>query len=427
LVVAPEVDLLWGNTPGGIYVGGAVSVTIGMAHKFSQVTVSVGLTSTSPVTLGKPSSVSISPGYQGSLNLLTGVMGKGSSVAQPVGTTWTGSSPTFTGTPRLVHTYGEKPVTVTVGSVTAGSITYTNKVAKFNLALVEGKKYSLTMDLKRTVVWAGSNVYWVSTWGNEGYLTFDAPGSGDAAQKKQGVFFKWGSLIGISPASQGDIEIFQPDPQQYAEHIDYADYGTNTTLYVPGGSSGWTATTGQDWYSDFPGIYEGFAVANPDAYLSDDLCNTVYDRYSPGTPYWSSQRGDICRYISENGHGPGVWGNNYRLPSRAEMGEKSSYSYGGSDGWAQQGIGNSGYFGGGGTADGTTGRGEYASNSGVIFPASGCRTSYSGIDGVVRDVEGKGYYWNASRGEKLFDFSSSSLYLSYYGPDAASVRCVRAN
>jgi hypothetical protein len=377
-------------------------------------------------TLGVPSNVTITPGYQGSLDVRTGVMVKtaAASVARAVEATWTGSSPEFSAVPLRVFTNKEKPVSVTIGSVQVGSVTYSNKVAKFDIALLEGYKYTLTADLKKVVVWAGSNIYWDSSYPR---MTFDAPGSGD--QTRQGVLFKWGSLIGISPAAEGDYEKIYNG--QYDWYVYYNDYGSNTTLYVPDYSmNSWTTSISQnvDWFD----ISESNVAYGEN--LSDDKYNTVYDY---GTP-WSKNLGDICRYISEMGMGPDPWAanHNYRLPTRAEMGEKSSYSYG-SDGWTKSAdilSGSSGYpvYSNPSTPDGAYSVPGYASNASVVFPASGYRSPIwiynSYIDGVMLDLNVVGYYWNSSNSVEAMEirYGGISFGGSHYN-EAGSVRCVRAN
>jgi hypothetical protein len=431
LVMGPDDDLLWGHEP-DVYVGpGGVSLTIGMRHKFSQVTVKASLTSIpAGATLGVPSNVTITPGYEASLNVRTGQMGKGATFAQPV-SSWTGPSPVFTAASRRVFTAVETPVSVTIGSVTVGSMTYTNRVAKFDIPLAQGYKYTLTADLKKTVVWAGSNIYWDSS-GQK--LTFDAPTtdvSTNSPQRKQGVLFKWGSLIGISPARQGDIEYEGEGGSQ--TYLGFSDYGTNTTLYIPNVVT--TPFQHTDWY-DIPFVSEiVLAGSNYDSYLSDEVRNNGY--YSgTSTYYWGTGRGDICRYISEGGNGPGGATNKYRLPTRAEMGEKSSYSYG-SDGWTKRGGYSNSLGGGNGVADGTTLLDDYASNSygNIIFPFSGIR-AHQYYPGLLSYVYDSGAYWSSSIGASSWAsglyfavsynyVGSSSFYVESNG--AASVRCVRAN
>jgi hypothetical protein len=309
-----------------------------------------------------------------------------------------------------------------------GTTTYVNKVAKFDIALVEGRKYSLTMDLKRTLVWAGSNVYW-----NGSYLTFDAPGSGSVAQ---GVFFKWGSLIGISAGAEG-VYGYDSSTNPYPDpDFNFADYGPNTTLYYPGG--GTTTAQYMPW-SDIPSR-ENESIpsgTNLESYLSDDERNAI----SAGTG-WDVYKGDICRYISENGNGPEGWTYMYRMPTRAEMGEKSSYAYGDADGWTKTSGTSWSYsstYGGLTSPDGTTGMPIYVSNSGVNFPISGLRTGgYAGTGsvydpGALQEINYGGYYWASTadgsyaRGRYLA-FRETSVRFDYWGIIfTASVRCVRAN
>jgi hypothetical protein len=111
-------------------------------------------------------------------------------------------------------------------------------------------------------------------------LTFDAHGT-TTNEGYQGVFFKWGSLVGVSPAqtNNGDPDI---DDDHFLE---------TTPVYAPDGSGGWTITTYSDW-ENIPywkhGLY-GDVIDDEDQIIGV---------------------GDICRYLNSA----------YRLPTINEFG-----------------------------------------------------------------------------------------------------------
>jgi hypothetical protein len=363
--------------------------------------------------------VSITPAYNASLNLVTGVPGKGSAATQPIAS-WTGSgTTTVTGAARLVHTGGDQPVTVACGGIHVGTTPYCNRTAGFALGLEEGKQYTLTIDLKRPLVWAGSNVY----WDNAGQkLTFDAPGSGDVAQRKQGVLFKWGSLVGVSPITSDGSGNDEGDPYYYTK------YNVGVPIYHPVYSSptwSWSTTHIYDDFEDIPYVD---APLPGDTYLNDDARNNPAYGYN----YWGNSKGDICRFISENGFGPGGATNKYRMPTYTEMGQKSSYTVG-SDGW----TGGSLYgtdASNGGYADGTMARWEYLTHSysGTIFPITGRRHTGGG-----NEYQSYGCYWSCSSSDlglysMMFysNYSSTTVILIEANTligFAFAVRCVRAD
>jgi hypothetical protein len=363
LVVAPDVDLLWG-TSAEMYVGGGVSVTIDMFHKFSRVTVvatSVNITPTAAIS--NVTNVSITPAYNASLNLVTGVPGKGAGTTQPIAS-WTGSgTTTVTGAARLVHTGGDQPVRVAIESMKVGTATYANKAAQFDMALEEGKKYTLTIDVKRNLVWAGSNIYW-----DNSKLTFDAPTSDVDTQRKQGVYFRWGGLVGVS----GEVKAVMSFSIEWEDITVYIPTYTVTfgqTPYIT-----WSTTNIYTQSSNIPSV--GLPWQGIEFY--GDRLNTFWNISND----WNGRTGDICRFLSENGCGPSD-GKTYRMPTSFEFGEKESYSYGAADGWSLTGSwGNETPS----SIHGTSLMNTYVvSSGGVIFPNPGSQWDYSRAD-----------YWSTS-------------------------------
>ncbi|MDR1883676.1 MAG: hypothetical protein LBR26_12970 [Prevotella sp.] len=171
--------------------------------------------------------------------------------------------------------------------------------------------------------WAGSNIYWTGS-----YLTFDDTNN-RTNESYQGVFFQWGSLIGLDPSytSQGSTS-----------------WGSSCKVYVPNWnysnptSSTWTATTAGSTYtwSNIPRA-DGQTSENKTAfaYLTMDAGATATANTSVGghVPVKgksvANQKmiGDICRYLTETGRAPGsTTGTRWRMPTAAEFASPTTAS-----------------------------------------------------------------------------------------------------
>ncbi|GHT61649.1 hypothetical protein AGMMS50239_13030 [Bacteroidia bacterium] len=233
--------------------------------------------------------------------------------------------------------------------------------------------------------WAGSNIYYDS---GLGHLTF-ADYNDKSKEQYQGVYFQWGSLIGISPVGA---------------------YTTgNTVTYQKGVEA---AASAAPLWTDIP---------RP----GTDPPGTIYDR-ALDSKYLTelahdtaSNIGDICKYLTELGYAPK--GKRWRMPTSAEFGEASDYGNAGAASWGAVATVN---------ADGTTafanGMQLRKSNT-PFFPASGFRTFSTGaLDTVGVD----GFAWssspsNSGSGFFLSFFSSAaSPASSYYRTCGFPVRCV---
>jgi hypothetical protein len=215
----------------------------------------------------------------------------------------------ITGTARYVS-----PVTaistdkVTISSITvdvdgpgpAAPKTFGPLSVRFGM-LLGVAHYTLTVGLKETL-FAGSNIYWDDA---AQHLTF-APTSDNTKQGYQGVFFKWGSLIGISPAltagagSGGtyfstDMPIYVPD---VSTHTSWSV--GKVTDYALGGSGA------DDTYDEIP-------YTDPPGYI-DRTINYLYG-ISDAASY-STYKGDICRYLTDYGYAPP---GNWRMPTDNEL------------------------------------------------------------------------------------------------------------
>lgn len=136
--------------------------------------------------------------------------------------------------------------------------------------------------------WAGSNIYYDS---NLGHLTFDDVGV-TTHKTYQGVYFKGGSLYGISPVG---------------------DYSTSTILYPPSG----TTTSNISW-SAIP--YVTTSVNSNPPTGKTNLDRAYLYEITNGT----SGVGDICKYLTEKGWAPS--GKKWRMPTSNEFNNISSYT-----------------------------------------------------------------------------------------------------
>jgi hypothetical protein len=176
-----------------------------------------------------------------------------------------------------------------------GNVTYQDQEITLTgpTSFEAGKEYTVNSRITKRLTWATSNIYWDGAYS---ILTFDADGGGAArgsipmatsgsSPYYQGVFFKWGSLVGIAPVG------------------DAAAFSNTTVVYKPntptsaGYSSGYTSTiiASGDW-----GEIPIFTPPSEGDYVLPH--KAVLDQ---GTYF-----GDICAYITG-----GVW----RMPTSVEV------------------------------------------------------------------------------------------------------------
>jgi hypothetical protein len=392
-------DPLWGETGNVVIDSDNVNLSIIMRHVFSRLKIVVS-TANYPGTLPLISAVTARvEGFRASLK--SGIFSKGAAENQAFTPTSFEPETSVTSDERDVYAGEEATTVIRITSITLDGTAWNGPIAQFNTKLEYSRSYTLTVTLGK-VVWAGSNIYW--KWEDPddpdhedgGYLTFDAPGAAFEDQIKQGIFFKWGSLVGISPGGGHN-----------------SAYSTSIPVYVPEfsaqGSTSWdTPAPGLTWAS-IPYVNDAVTGSFRNTYLADDARNTDND-YA----YWRAKKGDICRYISENGYGPG---GKYRMPSAYEQAAKEgNYAYG-TGGWTKYPAGslwNGGRTGFPSTTDGTYPVADaYISNSNgnISFPASGYRDKGSGV------VQFPGYNvlsWSASCA-----ISETANALALYGVNAS--------
>jgi hypothetical protein len=398
-------------------VEGANNVTITMKHMFSKVKV----TATTSGLAGTPTISEIDallPGFTANLDVPNAALTKNSAENQtfifpPIGT----PVQTVTSDERKVYAGGEANTYIKITSVKIDGTEYTGLVpARFNKLLEAGKSYTLTASFSK-VQFAGSNIYWD---GNR--LTFKGTGYVGLENYYNGVVFKWGSLVGVSTAlPNGDRDF----------------HAASTPIYVPTYTPGNPATSA--WLSPTTVLAQGW---NDWLSIPVDLTTppSVGDRYSTylmdderNTPAnWQAMKGDICRFISENGYGPG---GNYRMPTAYEFSETETCDWG-SAGWER--LNMSPYWQAIYDIPATYTGGTYpiynaVSNNGLVLPAAGI---YNG--NIYYNVGSCAFYWSGSAQTTwwsyvlVFDSYTGYLWTSYSNEDpndfqyyARSVRCVK--
>jgi len=289
-----------------------------------------------------------------------------------------------------------------------------NNTTNFNIKRNSQYTYTITLNANDTdtritykksgTVWAGSNIYWDGS-----KLTFDASPV-DAAnstteelanQKKQGVCFQWGSLVGMSLSST------------YVTYTPTYDSTTPT-------NSTWTqgATTWGVFYLTDAGSNYGLT----NTFLNDAVQNTDAN--------YVAYKGDICQYLSKTGAVSGSW----RMPTAKEYNSEGSadntyVSWTTATTWAS--FGNFSDQTGSVNAQGTfslSGGGTYTVNgSSSSFPASGFRFT----DGTLSHVGQGGHFWSSSASS-----STNGYYLVFFSSNVCpafsngrqhgfAVRCVQ--
>ncbi|MDR0940193.1 MAG: hypothetical protein LBN29_12775 [Mediterranea sp.] len=283
---------------------------------------------------------------------------------------------------------------------------YTGTSGSESLAFRLGYSYTIKSKLsKRPIEFAASNIYW-----DGGKLTFDEEEtSGSTNWAKQGVFFKWGSLVGISPAQVNGSDAWSGD----------------VTVYVPQYNSG----TGSSWYDgpssgapyNLTGAWEDIPYFTPPA-TTTDLNDASYNT----TDMYNAYTGDICQYLGLIGAAP----SGYRMPTHQDFAELGRpWRLVGSDSSTDTSIG---------VADGTANLASkaYLANSTRSLPASGQRYGNAAFLGTIQSVGTytSSRYWeskaatltqaNIMRINKLTDtppISGNVIEVAY----ALPIRCVK--
>jgi hypothetical protein len=255
-----------------------------------------------------------------------------------------------------------------------------------------GKYYTLTVDFEKfkSGDWAYSNIY----WDGQG-MTFDKSevSAYNVNNKEfQGVYFKWGSLVGL-PALMGGVE-----------------QTSNMVIYIPDPATGmWDGTKKANTAH---GLWANSGVwgSIPRSKITTPTNMTTNVLYI--NPDFDNYIGDICSFLT---------GGSWRMPTMNEFG--SSGNYGSFISGTPAGLNTEG------TGSIPAGR-TYTAGS-VFFPASGYRET----DGqaLMTTIGVSGAYWSGSipstSNAHYLNFSSSGVNVSsstYVVRTAGcSVRCVK--
>ncbi|MDR1527777.1 MAG: FimB/Mfa2 family fimbrial subunit [Dysgonamonadaceae bacterium] len=296
VIISPPNDLVWGTTENPVVIDGTnTQITITLSHQFSRVKYS---TTISGATLNSITA-SLASNYQGKLTKQTGGLVKDAKAAEQ--SLLSGDEEAY----RIVYTGNDNPFYVRIGGSITGpsntAVTFSNLMAAFKKTLVPGGSYTLQVNFHRGLTWAQSNIYWDPNLYPErdeykrGGLTFKPHGYVGKENNYQGVFFRWGSLVGI-------------DPCPYNDDVEWNNPGN--ILYVPtyvsASDNSWAAYSLLDWNDvNIPYVVTSFSDDQRADHLSGE-----------STPYYYEQKtGDICRYLSHIGAVSG----SYRMPTANEL------------------------------------------------------------------------------------------------------------
>jgi hypothetical protein len=279
--ILPAQDLVWGEQNQKIYNNETSrTVPILMQHKFSRVQVMVDASTIDDAKVTSVSGVVIAGGKKADLTVWTGGLAASSAVGADVTATMEAWASENNGKARLS---GYKVFYPTLTTITFATIDLeidgdplplTDKSVTFAQVLDENTSYRVVVDV-RANRWAWSNIYWDDALNDgAGALTFDKTLVDLSHQYYQGVLFKWGSLVGVSPVgSKTDARIYIPDD------ISLKTWDGTKTL----SSSTWGN------FESIPRTDTGSSPTYDENYL--------YGHYDYG-----SYRGDICSYLTD-----GVW------------------------------------------------------------------------------------------------------------------------
>ncbi|WP_418698489.1 DUF4906 domain-containing protein [Bacteroides sp.] len=223
-----------------------------------------------------------------------------------------------------------------------------NSTYTYNITLRPNRSDTrITYEKDDHTIWAGSNIYWDGT-----KLTFDETVSNNS-DLKQGVFFRWGSLIGIpasgsSTPSKFFVPKYNPDDPK-SSTWEYKEYSYGSISCFVGED-----LTGTD--------------SRANTFLNDAARNTDAS--------YLAYKGDICQYLSKTGAVSGDW----RMPTSQEFSGSSA---------------NTGSWGSVSTNEyGTTIINSYVTfiSGKIRFPASG----YRNTSGVLSNTGQIGWCWSSS-------------------------------
>jgi hypothetical protein len=327
-------DLLWEKIENITVSGVAPELDILLNRVMAKVKVLIDCRYNSWTITGISGSVTLGSIYTGGTIRLTDG-GVASNTGTPTFTSWSGSGYQRESNELLVMPKGSgSSVTVSVPANAVArsglsAIPAAARNAAFTVELKSRYSYRLCVRLK-TPKWAGSNIYW-----NGSALTFDLHGT-TTNEGYQGVFFKWGSLVGISPAGS---------------------FSSSTVLYKPS-----AIATGDFANWDAIPYWEDYSIV--------------------GDPNLGTFKGDICRQINSG----------YRLPNVQDYGNIPTFLTWGEQGWSLINGASTITPSDEGKYNFISNSKRYAQNTimGVRLPAAGNR----GTSGALGSAGSYGYYWS---------------------------------
>jgi hypothetical protein len=377
-------DLIWGNITNQPITATEAgrTVSFNLKHKFSQVRVRISVGKIAGATITDIGTVMIESQKTVDLTVKDGAIADNSDV----GALDVSSSLATTNNITLTSDYfvfypSPTEVTISYIKIKVGSVetTYNDLSTTFTEGVTAGGNYTLAVDIVK-YDFAQSNIYWDGE-----RLTFDKAGVIPESRYYNGVNFKWGSLVGVSPG-----------------HSDHKLYKPNV------GDGTWSAEA----VSISP--YNWVSMIEP-AVATSSYQNVWNKNYPYDYPDFSNLKGDICSYLTD-----GAW----RVPTSYDY-DKGTYH---GIVWEEDIVTTDPI------ADGTgmVSHREYVTtaSSSMFIPVSGHR-SYGG--GYIAAGAGI-HYWtgsansstNGSHLSHAFGYSVDVFYTydSHYG---LPIRCIKAN
>jgi hypothetical protein len=410
VLVSPNKDLMWGSTPETTISKNDEVVPIAMKHKFSQMTVKINTEAFNGThnKIKKIASTVLFPGYTASLQVTSGTLQPKTTAEQAFSNVWQGiNTSEITSTPRPVYTAGSDYTFIDIGPIQMDdNFRLESVTARFVKQLKPGVSYTLRAKIKQTN-WARSNVYWDT---RQDIITFDIGKivHDSLPHYKQGLFFKWGSLIGIAPGLDNHSPDFNPNTR---------------TIYVPL-NHGWITSTvyaeftknhflGREW-KDIPFVNDNS--------VSSDRTN----RHLYGITEFAAYKGDICKYISGQ---HGVPAGNWRMPTSKDFGDDLNTSWRDNKEWFAEAPVNPAPMRS--AEDGQDKIETGCHFHDIYFPASGYRDA---TNGRLTALGAEHLYWTGSACDKPAEAYCVHHTQSLVQPAATfnrsaalPVRCIRDN
>ena len=318
----PDLDLLWGHTDTTVIQPiGTESIDITLNHLYSRIKVEATTEAILPaVNFNRIGSAYLNPHYDDilNLNLFTGVLTPLNN--NPVQNTmqltkWRNQGDALWGTGTglssqniesdyvYIFTNASNLNSLMLNNLMVDGVELGNRQFRVTKQLLPGHSYILKLTFKR-LVWAGSNIFWNGT-----KLTFFPETAPEVSQGYQGVYFMWGSLIGISPRSVSDPPNFVFSPSSTKLYVPLA--GSWNVQYAAGSHPLWTGTA----MTDIP-HKTGEFLTNASWLDNHTTQNYLVESHDP-----AGLTGDICKYLTERGDAPeGEW----RMPNSSEFGAASA-------------------------------------------------------------------------------------------------------